>query len=52
MRDIHTVEELESLPVGQHIDDQGLHAVKVKSGAWLYDDGHYWEPQFFPVRAL
>lgn len=41
---LETPEDLERVPPGTEIDDQGLRAVKGESGAWLYPDGQYWEP--------
>lgn len=37
-------EQLDALPTGAEIDDQGLRAVKGETGAWRYADGQYWEP--------
>jgi hypothetical protein len=43
--EINTIEELETLPPGTVINDQGLRAVKTESGVWQYSDGQYWEPE-------
>lgn len=52
-REVEDAAGLEALPVGTPIIDGGdLHAVKTSSGAWLYDDGQYWEPEMFPCKVV
>ena len=33
------------------VDAGGLYAVKADSGAWQYQTGEFWEPEF-PVRVV
>lgn len=45
-------EAAEALPAGTIVMDVGgLYALKVKSGAWMYEDGKFWEPEF-PARVV
>lgn len=49
---IHDTDQLDALPPGARIVDEGVRATKTDDGAWLYETGMFWEPIRFPVRRI
>ncbi|MCW2300623.1 hypothetical protein [Rhodococcus erythropolis] len=43
-RTVNSATELDALPVGSVIRSEDVTALKARNGAWLWDDGNYWEP--------
>ena len=43
-RTVTSAAELDALPVGSVIRSEDVTALKARNGAWLWDDGNYWEP--------
>ena len=43
-RTVNSAAELDALPVGSVIRSEDVTALKARNGAWLWDDGNYWEP--------
>ncbi|WP_311053095.1 hypothetical protein [Rhodococcus qingshengii] len=43
-RTVNSAPELDALPVGSVIRSEYVTALKARNGAWLWDDGNYWEP--------
>jgi hypothetical protein len=49
---IQDADELDALPVGSRIKDNGMVATKTDGGAWWYQGAGYWEPSQYPVKRL
>ncbi|BAH32991.1 hypothetical protein [Rhodococcus erythropolis] len=43
-RTVTSAAELDALPFGSVIRSEDVTALKARNGAWLWDDGNYWEP--------